>query len=127
MRSLVISIIALGLLMGSWGVFLNRADKAIHEMSASINEEIIPAVSAEDWRRSQERFSYMSTLWNQDRRLFSIYFDAISIGQIEGSLARAKEYLQSEEKSSASGELAYLDQQLLFVLENERLSLENAL
>lgn len=127
MRSLVISIIVLGLLMGSWGVFLNRADKAIHEMSASINEEILPAVSAEDWRRSQERFSYMSTLWNQDRRLFSIYFDAISIGQIEGSLARAKEYLQSEEKSSASGELAYLDQQLLFVLENERLSLENAL
>lgn len=127
MRSLVIPVIVLGLLMGSWGVFLNRADKAIHEMSASINEEIIPAVSAEDWRRSQERFSYMSTLWNQDRRLFSIYFDAISIGQIEGSLARAKEYLQSEEKSFASGELAYLDQQLLFALENERLPLENAL
>jgi hypothetical protein len=127
MRSLLVSVIALGLVMAAWGLFLGQADATIQEMSKSINEEIIKAVATEDWQRANLGFVQISTLWNQKRKLFSVFVDAISIGEIEGTLARTRAYLLSKEQANSQGELAYLDQQLSFLIENERLSLENTL
>ena len=127
MRSLVISVLALGILMGSWAVFVNHATDAIHQMSSIINGDLIPSVAAENWQDAKEQLGKVSALWKEDRLLYSIFFDAISIGDVEGTLAKVSAYIREEETANAEGELEYLNQQLSFLLENEKLSLENAL
>lgn len=126
MRSLLISIVALGLHMSAYGWAFTIADHTIREINEAIYEEMIPAVSREDWQRSKEELVRINALWQKDRTLFSVLFDAVSIGEIEGTLAKLDAYLREEETANAGGELSSLSQQLSFLLENEKLSLENA-
>lgn len=112
--------------MAAWGGFIHTANHTIEEMRTVIHGEMIPAVSKANWQKSKEDLGRINVLWQKNRTLFSVLFDAVSIGEIEGSLAKLDAYLWEEEKANARGELSSLNQQLSFLLENEKLSLENA-
>lgn len=127
MRSLLISIVAFTLVLGSWGVFIVFADDSIHSLHQTIKKEAMLAINQEDWVKAEKSLGRVSAQWYQGRRVFSLFFNAQAIAEVEASVVRAQAYISAEEKASSLGELAYLDQQLMFLLENEKLTLENVM
>ena len=49
MKDLIISVLAVALLIGSWLVFFEYSSDNIDSYAHSIKKEVIPAVEAENW------------------------------------------------------------------------------
>ncbi len=127
MRSLVISVVALLVIVIPWAIFINGAGSDLEDMINTVKNQAIEEALSENWKKADEALSYVSKKWYDGRKSFSIFLDAQSIDDIECSLAKARAYVNAEEKGSALGEMAYLHHQLIFLLENETTKLENIL
>ncbi|NLY70390.1 MAG: DUF4363 family protein, partial [Clostridiales bacterium] len=82
-------------------------------------------IKNENWHDAYKSFEQVVEKWQSKRKIYSIFFDAISIGEIEGTMAKAKAYINSQDIVSAVAEIAHLEQQLSFLLENEKVTFEN--
>ncbi|MDD2373026.1 MAG: DUF4363 family protein [Syntrophomonadaceae bacterium] len=127
MRSLVISIIALSLILGSWGLFMGYANKSLRNMIQTVKNEVMVEVVQDNWDNSEKALEQVSSSWYRGRKGYSIFLNARSIDDIESSISKALAYVRMKEKANALGELAYLHHQLIFLLENEMILLENIL
>lgn len=121
----MISVAALAILIGSYTVFINNAADSIHYMTDTISNEAISEVAIEDWVKAEEKISQVSASWYQNRKAFSVFFNAQSISEIETSLVMAKAYIRAGEKASSMAELSNLREKLFLLLENEMVSIEN--
>lgn len=126
MKAFWITIGAVLVLLIIWGLFFISTDADIHDMTASI-QDAKSLIYIDNWQESRYAIEEVSRLWYNHRLILSMLFDAISIGEVEGSLKRAKAYCLAEEKGSVLAELAYLRHLILFLLENETISVENIL
>ncbi len=126
MKAFWITIVAVIVLLIMWGLFLISSDADIHNMTANI-QAAESLIYIDNWQGSRDAIEQVSSQWYSRRLIFSLFFDAISIGEVEGSLNRVEAYSLAEEKGSALAELAYLRHLLLFLFENETISVENIL
>ncbi len=126
MRALWMSIAAVVLLLAFWGVFISHADADINYMEDTIEDAIL-SIGVEDWGKAESDIEAVSRRWQSRRLVFSLFFDAISMGEIEASLAKAHAYGGSQEKGGCLAELANLHHLLSFLYENEMVTIENIL
>lgn len=126
MRGLWISIAATAILLVIWGLFIGFANGIIKDMVFIIDDSMAYAAD-EDWPNAGDDVEKTINQWSKNRLLFSLFFDAVSISDVEGTMFRAKAYGQAEEKAAFLAELAYLRHLLLFLFENETISIENIL
>jgi hypothetical protein len=126
MKAFWTTIAATAVLLVIWSVFISYADVDVDKMTSDIDAATV-AIEADDWVKSRDALADVAQRWHDRRLTFSLFFDAVSIGDVEASLARAQAYCRSEEKGSALAELAYLSHLLLFLYENELITLENIL
>ena len=126
MKALWISIAATLVLFLIWGAFISYTYEGTTEMTADIDDAIV-FVEMDRWKEAQNSIESVSRQWYDRRLIYSLFFDAVSIGEVETSLVRAVAYCRTEEKGSAVAELESLRHLLLFLYENELITIENIL
>ncbi|HPO05047.1 MAG TPA: DUF4363 family protein [Bacillota bacterium] len=126
MKAFWIVLAATAVLFIAWGLFISSADADIEKMKAEI-DSAITAISVEEWDKGQDAIDNIFRQWKDKRLVFSLFFDAISIGEAEASLFKADAYTKAREKGSAMAELAYIRHRLSFLYENEKITIENIL
>lgn len=126
MKALWISVAATAALLLIWGAFINYTNEGTAKMTADIDDAII-SVEMNQWREAKNSIESVSRQWYDRRLIYSLFFDAVSIGEVETSLVRAVAYCRTEEKGSAVAEFESLRHLLLFLYENELITIENIL
>lgn len=127
MKNLIISIIAVALLMGSWLVFFSYSSDNIDSYTHSIRKEIIPAVESEDWNKSRQLLDKIDKDWHSYKKVALLFLDTQTINEIDYSLARSIKYVKAEDVSNSSGELNAIVEQLTFLKKNDEVSAANIL
>ncbi len=119
MRSLIVSVLCIAIMFVSWGIFVNYSDSNIHQLMKVIEEDILISVYAEDWGKAAAQFNDLSKKWHKQKKVYSFYFNTNEINDTDFSIARAKNYIYSENLALASGELNCIKEQLNFLHMNE--------
>lgn len=125
MRSLLLSVLILGLLLGAGLFFLNYAEENFGALDRQIENETAPAIAAGDWGRAAAALSELAEQWQGCKKTCSYFMDSEDLGEIDHSLARVRGFVEGQDAAAALGELFYLQEQLTQLYENELLSLEN--
>ena len=127
MRDLIISIVAVALLIGTWLVFFDYSSDNIDSYTYTIKKEILPAVEAEQWEESKQLIKSLNKDWHKYKKTALLFLDTRTVNEIDYSLARAIKYVEAEDVSNASGELNSIIEQLSFLKKNDEVSAANIL
>ncbi len=126
MRPFWITVVASLILLIAGAMFIGYAGENIGHMTENIDEAVL-SITSENWEESNNLLNNVQQQWSDSRLIFSLFFDAISIGEVEASLLKSISLSKAKEQGSALAELANLRHQLLFLFENETISIENIL
>lgn len=127
MRDLIISIIAVALLIGTWLIFFDYSSDNIDSYTYSLKKEIIPAVEAEQWEESKQLMKNLDKDWHKYKKVALLFLDTQTVNEIDYTLARAIKYVKAEDVSNSSGELNSMIEQLTFLKKNDEVSASNIL
>ena len=127
MRDLIISIVAVVLLIGTWLVFFDYSSDNIDSYTYSLKKEIIPAVEAEQWEESKQLMKNLDKDWHKYKKVALLFLDTQTVNEIDYTLARAIKYVKAEDVSNSSGELNSMIEQLTFLKKNDEVSASNIL
>ena len=125
MKNVIISSIVIAALLVSWMFFLFYAENECQQMIHSIEHDIIPSIESEQWKDAKDYLKKTNEKWHHFRKLGLYFFHTETINTIDYNLARALEYANAEDISNTAGELNSIAEQLSFLTENEKLSLQN--
>lgn len=125
MRDLIVSIVAVGLLIGSWLLFYDYSETKLSEYASDIENNIIPLIESETWDESRIQINQLSDSWHRYRKTALLFLDTETINEIDYSMARSIKYVLAEDLSNSSGELYSMHEQLMFLIENDKVSLAN--
>lgn len=127
MKSLITSAAIMFVLICGWLFFGNYSEERLAGFSASIKDDIIPAVENENWEEGENKIASFSGRWHEYREKALLFLDTDEINEIDFGLAKAEKYIKSKDVSNSSGELNSLAEQLAFMREQQKLSLSNIL
>ena len=127
MRDLIISIMAVALLIGTWLIFFDYSSDNIDSYTYSLKKEIIPAVEAEQWEESKQLMKNLDKDWHKYKKVALLFLDTQTVNEIDYTLARAIKYVTAEDVSNSSGELNSMIEQLTFLKKNDEVSVSNIL
>lgn len=127
MRDLIISIVAVALLIGTWLVFFEYSSDNIDSYTYTIKKEILPAVEAEQWEESKQLMKNLSEDWHKYKKVALLFLDTQTVNEIDYTLARSVKYVKAEDVSNSSGELNAMIEQLKFLKKNDEVSAANIL
>ena len=125
MRDLIVSVAIIAVLVVSWLFFDSYSDKAVSSVSATIRNEIIPAVEAEHWDLSRLMSVELWDRWQDYQDVALIFISSEELLEIDQCMAKAIKYIEAEDVSNSSGELNALAEQLDFLVAREKINLEN--
>ncbi len=125
MRALIVSILGIAVIVAGWGSFVKYSDRNIHQLMNAIEEDILISVYAEDWGKAEDQFNDLSKKWHKQKKVYSFFFNAKDINDTDFSIARAKNYIYSENVPLAAGELNCIKEQLGFLHANELITIDN--
>ncbi len=125
MRDLIVSVAIVAVLVVSWLFFDSYSDKAVSSVSATIRNEIIPAVEAEHWDLSRLMSVELWDRWQDYQDVALIFISSEELLEIDQCMAKAIKYIEAEDVSNSSGELNALAEQLDFLVAREKINLEN--
>ena len=127
MRDLIISIVAVALLIGTWLVFFDYSSDNIDSYTYTIKKEILPAVEAEQWEESKQLIKSLNKDWHKYKKVALLFLDTQTVNEIDYTLARSIKYVKAEDVSNSSGELHAMIEQLKFLKKNDEVSAANIL
>jgi len=127
LKSLIISIVSLGVLVMGWCFFVNYADDHLHKLMDEIEDEITISVKNSEWDKASNDFKDLSKSWHKDKKIYSFFIDTSAINETDYSIARAKAYISAENEPLAIGELSCIKEQLGFLHLNELITIDNVL
>lgn len=127
MRDLIISILAVALLIGTWLVFFDYSSDNIDSYTHTIKKEILPAVEDEQWEESKLLIKNLSEDWHKYKKVALLFLDTRAVNEIDYTLARSVKYVKAEDVSNSSGELNAMIEQLKFLKKNDEVSAANIL
>ena len=125
MRDLIVSVAIVAVLVVSWLFFDSYSDKTVSSVSATIRNEIIPAVEAEHWDLSRLMSVELWARWQDYQDVALIFISSEELLEIDQCMAKAIKYVEAEDVSNSSGELNALAEQLDFLVAREKINLEN--
>ncbi len=127
MRDLIISIVAVALLIGTWLVFFDYSSDNSDSYTYTIKKEILPAVEAEQWEESKQLIKSLNKDWHKYKKVALLFLDTQTVNEIDYTLARSIKYVKAEDVSNSSGELNAMIEQLKFLKKNDEVSAANIL
>lgn len=85
------------------------------------------SVEAEDWHKARDNFKNLSSSWGRTSTQWTILLDHQELDNINITLSRIKEFINTRDKSGSMSEIAELKLLLKHVPEKEAVSLKNIL
>lgn len=125
MRALVISSISMIVIITGWAFFVNYSDKTLHELTDMIENDIMESVYSENWDKAEAQIEDLSDKWHERKKFYTFFFNTMAINETDYSIAKAKNFIKSNDLSLASGELSCIKEQLAFLHLNELITLDN--
>ena len=125
MKALVVAIASLVVMISGWAVFVSYSDSQIHELMNTIDNDILADVYDGDWSNAESQFRQLSKEWHHQKKIYSFFFNNIDVNETDYSIARAKDYIKSQDTALAAGELNCIKEQLKFLHFNELASFDN--
>ena len=127
MRNFLISAVCLAVLIGTWSAFGFYSNGKIENYQSQLGDQVLSDMKAGHWDEAEFVFSYFSKDWHQYRKKASFFLDTQDLNDIDCTIEKTACYIQAEDLSNASGELANLKDQLFFLHYNEQIALGNIL
>lgn len=127
MRDLIISIVCMLVLILPWGFYSKYTSDSIEMYNDTIDEKLIPAIESGDWETAALEFEAISKKWDRHRKISAYFTSTEEINEIDGTLAKSYYYIEMQDESNSSGEVAYLKYKLNFLHKNESPNAANLL
>ena len=125
MRNFIISLISLALIVSICYGFHMYSDAKTKAYDKAIETLITEYVNENRWDEASEHFQMMQDDWNKYKHTASFFLDSSSINHIDSTFKKIHYYISADDRSNASGELAYLKGLFAALHKNESVTLEN--
>ncbi len=126
MRLLISIALVLSLLIGS-GFWINHSLQVATKGLVQKIDQVAVNIKRGDWDAAQNQTGKLEQAWEQDARWWPVFLDHQEMDNIEFSLAKATEYVASENNSLAQGQLSELKLMIGHIPRKEKVNLENIL
>lgn len=127
MRSLIVSFFVLLPLIGCWICFYQYSDQALHQIVSACEEQVMPAIEAEEWDKAYNHFQKQYKAWHKYQKTALFMLETDKINETDTTFAKTLMYIKAKDLSNSSGELLSLKESLKLLHKNEGLSLSNIL
>lgn len=124
MRLLATLTVILGLIVGMAVWFNHALQETTEDLSRQI-DGISQEIKHQDWAGAEEKSARLEQMWEEKARWWPAFLDHQEMDNIEFSLARVKEYVVSQDKALALGQLAELKLMIEHIPRKEMVNLEN--
>ena len=125
MKDLLASALIMVLILGGWLIFLHYADGQSQSLIKEIRHEILPEIKEGHWAAVQTKMDKLNDDWHKFRKITLYLLHTETINSIDYSIARSLKYAAAEDESNTAGELNAAIEQLSFLTDNQKLTLQN--
>ena len=125
MKDFIAASLIMLLILGGWLIFLHYADTQSQSLVSEIRHEILPAIKDGSWTSVQSKMDTLNDDWHKFRKVTLYLLHTETINSIDYSIARALKYADAEDESNTAGELNAAIEQLSFLTDNQKLTLQN--
>jgi len=125
MKALIISIASIAVIIAAWWIFTDYAGSRIDGLIGDIDGRIRPSIEAGNWDEASEQIGELSGKWQEQKKVYTIFFDTTELIAAEHSIAVAESYIKEQDPALSAGELSLLAEQLKYLHANELISLDN--
>lgn len=115
----------MAVIITGWGIFVNYADRNIHDLTDMIENDIMKSINSEDWETARTQFADFSEKWHKQKKTYTYFFHTEEIMETDYAIARTKSYIEANDTSLAAGELNSVKERLGFLHLNELITLDN--
>ncbi|NLB53694.1 MAG: DUF4363 family protein [Syntrophomonadaceae bacterium] len=126
MRMLISILIALILLIGT-GIWTNGYLQTSSDKLGLQIEEICRDIEQESWDDAENKTRMLENTWQQSAKWWPVFLDHQEMDNIEFSLAKAKAFVESENKPLSLGQLSELKLMIEHLPIKEEINLKNIL
>ena len=127
MKDLIISILIIALLIGSWLIFDGYSKQTTTLMAKGLEENTIPLVEDELWEDAAVQYERFEKNWNKYKKTALSFLENDQISEIDLCVARAEKYIEAKDVSNSAGELCSIAKQLHLLDLREKVTLSNIL
>lgn len=127
MKDLIISILIIALLIGSWLIFDGYSKQTTTLMAESLEANTIPLVENELWEEATLQYERFEKNWNKYKKTALSFLENDQISEIDLCVARAEKYIEAKDVSNSAGELCSIAKQLHLLDLREKVTLSNIL
>ena len=127
MKDLIISILIIALLIGSWLIFDGYSKQTTTLMAKGLEENTIPLVEDELWEDAAVQYERFEKNWNKYKNTALSFLENDQISEIDLCVARAEKYIEAKDVSNSAGELCSIAKQLQLLDLREKVTLSNIL
>ena len=127
MKDLIISILIIALLIGSWLIFDGYSKQTTTLMAESLEANTIPLVEDELWEDAEVQYERFEKNWNKYKKTALSFLENDQISEIDLCVARAEKYIEAKDVSNSAGELCSIAKQLQLLDLREKVTLSNIL
>lgn len=124
MRTLIIALAAFIIVIGIWFIVMDYMNDSINEL-ISIDHQIYEHIVNEDWESALKTLEHFKKRWAVHESVYHLFLDQDCVMEVNYALSEAKIFILYQEIPSSLGRLAFIQEQLDFLLKNELVSLEN--
>lgn len=125
MRSFIISIALLLSLIGTWCFFDTYSSNTLENYGQILESEVLLSIESENWQSASEDFLSLQEEWQEYKQYAVFFLGTSELNEVDETMAKAYYYIKAEDISNASGEIAFLKRQLLFLNSNEKMTAGN--
>lgn len=126
MKIVVATIVILALLLGFGTYAYYYLDSTANELLV-MAERIEKNVANEEWQQAESNFSKLHAEWERTITKWTILIDHIELDQINTSMSRTKQFMDTRDLSGFMSEMAELKLLIKHVPEKEALNMKNVL
>ena len=124
MRTFKVVLIVVLLFLLGWYLVYESIDKHTTNFSKQL-DNISDIIREENWDIVSIEYGRVKNNWNKIRKLLTILLDHHEIDNIDLSMAKASQYIETKNIPLSLGEIAVLKQLFSVVKESESLTLTN--
>jgi hypothetical protein len=124
MKSILIIVITLCLILGAGYYTLSEVSKTA-DILISRSDLIKANIENENWDRARGDLKEFIAFWNDVKSVWTILINHTEIDSIDMALAKIEQYIITQEKGLALGEMSLLKLLIEHIPEKEKLKLEN--
>ena len=126
MKAFIGTCIAVLLIIIGWFFLYQSVERRTAEFVENLNQ-LAAVLDNEDWEGATENFKKIRNKWRGTRDIWTIFLHHHEIDNIDLSMARTVQYIETKNKSLSLAEMEALKQLFHIVKENEAVTLTNIL